>query len=169
MPSIAKNFPDYESFAQASLQEIFPESQLSNALHYGAYEFGSCALINEGHGTCTIRYLPSMAQISPLMGIELLDLNEDDTLDIVAAGNFFGTETETIRYDAGSGICLLGDGTGNFASVPVNESGLYAPGIVKDVATIQLANGGKGVLVTGNNDYVRLWQRQQIGKIIQNP
>ncbi|MGD1891942.1 MAG: VCBS repeat-containing protein [Cyclobacteriaceae bacterium] len=158
MPFIAQNFPDYASFATASLKDIYTEAQISDALHLETYEFRSCALINDGQGSFTIKYLPSLAQISPLMGIELLDLNDDGHLDIEAAGNFFGAETETIRYDAGSGICLLGDGSGDFSSIPPRESGFYTPGDVKDLAMIQLANGSTAVLVANNNDYLQLWE-----------
>ncbi|MEM8965304.1 MAG: VCBS repeat-containing protein [Bacteroidota bacterium] len=158
MPFIAQNFPDYASFATASLQDIYTEAQISDALHLEAYEFRSCALINDGEGKFTIKYLPPLAQINPLMGIKLLDLNADDNLDIVAAGNFFGTETETIRYDAGSGICLLGNGSGDFTSIPTKESGLYAPGDVKDLVKIQLVDGSTALLVANNNDYIQLWK-----------
>ncbi|MEM6842695.1 MAG: VCBS repeat-containing protein [Bacteroidota bacterium] len=158
MPFIAENFPDYKSFAQASLQEIYSENQIEDALHYEAYEFRSAVLMNDGKGNFTISYLPPMAQISPLMGGELLDLNGDSKLDIVAVGNFFGTETETIRYDAGSGLCLLGDGAGSFSPISLAKSGLYAPGDVKDLAMIQLANGSTAVLVANNNEYLQLWK-----------
>ncbi len=147
MPFVADKFPDYKSFSSASLMDIYSEPQLADALHYEAYEFGSCVLINDGNGKFTVSLLPAMAQISPLTSIRLIDLNADHALDIVAAGNFFGTETETIRYDAGSGLCLLGDGKGNFSHMPVNESGLYVDGDVKDLEVIQLAYETLGLLV----------------------
>ncbi|MDN5217099.1 VCBS repeat-containing protein [Fulvivirgaceae bacterium BMA12] len=157
MPFVAKKFPDFKSFAVASLQDIYSKGQLSKALHYEAREFASGILINEGKGKFSFKYLPAMAQVSPLMSIKLLDLNADENLDIVAAGNFYGTETETIRYDGGSGICLIGDGSGNFSALPSSESGLYADGNVKDMAIIALANGSTGVLVAKNSDYLQLW------------
>lgn len=50
-------------------------------------------------------------------GITFADVNGDGNLDIIAAGNLYEAEIETVRYDAGRGICLFGDGTSNFKSL----------------------------------------------------
>ncbi|MEQ9289692.1 MAG: VCBS repeat-containing protein [Cyclobacteriaceae bacterium] len=156
MPFIADKFPNYESFATASMDEIYGKVELGNSLHYQVSDFQSCVAINLGNGKFEVRYLPNMAQLSPLMAIKLLDLNADGKLDILAAGNFHETETETIRYDAGSGICLMGDGNGNFAPLTVSESGVYLQGNVRDMEIIQLADGTKGILVANNGGSVQL-------------
>lgn len=160
MPFIAEKFPNFESFATASMEEIFPVEKLSNALHLQVTEFRNCVLINNGAGQFDLRFLPSIAQISPIMDSHLIDLNGDKHLDIIAAGNLFTTETETIRYDAGSGICLLGDGKGDFSPIPIPESGLMLDGDVKDLGMIRLANGATGILVANNNDSLELWRKK---------
>ncbi len=151
VPKLEKDFPSFKSFATASLQHIYADKYLADALHYEAKEFASCLLINDGTGAFEIRKLPSVAQISPLMGIEFHDINQDGNLDLVAAGNFHGTETETIRYDAGVGICMLGDGKGNFLPKPVNESGIYLDGDVKDLDIIDYKKGTKAILSSATN------------------
>lgn len=156
MPFIEDKFPNYESFATASMDEIYGENELKSSLHYQAMEFQSCVIINQGNGKFSVKYLPNMAQLSPLMDIELLDINGDGNLDILAAGNFYETETETIRYDAGSGICLLGDGNGKFEPLTVNESGVYLKNNVRDLKVIELSDGTKGVIVANNGDQVQL-------------
>lgn len=159
MPFISDKYTDFASFASATMEDIYSEELLSTALHYEATEFKSCVLLNEGAAGFRIQYLPTMAQISPLMKTHLLDINQDGHLDILGAGNFFETETETIRYDGGSGIILLGDGKGEFTTLPNRESGLLLNKDVKDIELIQLAGGGTGVLVANNNDYLELWQK----------
>jgi len=159
MPFISDKYTDFASFASATMEDIYSEELLSTALHYEATEFKSCVLLNEGAAGFRIQYLPTMAQISPLMNTHLLDINQDGHLDILGAGNFFETETETIRYDGGSGIILLGDGKGGFTALPNRESGLQLNKDVKDIKLIQLAGGNTGILVANNNDYLELWQK----------
>ena len=156
MPFIKDKFPDFASFANAPMEEIYDKDKLANALHYEAQEFKSTVLINQGNEEFDIQYLPTMAQLSPLMGIELTDINGDGHPDILAAGNFFVAETETIRYDAGSGVILLGDGRGNFAALSTYQSGLLLKEDVRDLSWIRLANGKKGLLVASNQDMLRL-------------
>ena len=102
-----------------------------------------------------------VAQISPLMQVQTKDINQDGHLDLLVAGNFFASETETVRYDAGSGLILLGKGNGDFSPLSFQKSGLLLTGDVKDCQFIKLAQGGNGLLVTQNNDYLELWQQGQ--------
>lgn len=159
MPFINEKFGDYASFASATLDEIYSEERLSEALHYQAVEFRSCVLLNDGTGQFSKHFLPAAAQFSPLMNTQILDINQDGYFDILGAGNFFATETETVRYDAGSGIVLLGNGQGEFSSMNYQETGLLLSGDVKDIRLIPLANGHTGMLVAKNNDYLQLWQK----------
>ncbi len=55
-------------------------------------------------------------------------------------GNLYSSEVEIPRVDAGSGLYLKGDGTGNFEAKPARVSGLYAPGDVKDFKMIKIKN-----------------------------
>lgn len=99
---------------------------------------------------------PSLRRLGMITDLEFSDYDQDEDPDLIAAGNFFATETETIRYDAGSGLCLLNDGEGNFASLPNCESGLLLKEDVRDIKLIQLANGDAGLLVANNKDVLRL-------------
>ncbi|MEM6319645.1 MAG: FG-GAP-like repeat-containing protein [Bacteroidota bacterium] len=156
MPFIEQKFPNFASFATASMEEIYDPALLADAIHYQVTQFSSGLLLNRGDGTFQFQPLSELAQISPVMGNHLLDVNDDGHLDLVGAGNFFGAETETIRYDAGTGFCLLGDGKGDFLAIPNQASGLYLTGDVKGTATIRLANERTGILVGNNRGYLRL-------------
>ncbi|MEM6802115.1 MAG: VCBS repeat-containing protein, partial [Bacteroidota bacterium] len=156
IPSIKDKFPDYKSFAVAPMDEIYGAENLDHALHYEATEFRNILLINQGEGQFEQKPLPTAAQLSPIMGSEILDVNKDGYPDIIAAGNFYPAETETIRYDAGSGLLLLGNGSATFSPLPSEESGLMLSADVRDLKLIQLANDKIGILISSNKGELRL-------------
>ncbi|MBP6532537.1 MAG: VCBS repeat-containing protein, partial [Bacteroidia bacterium] len=145
MPFIQQKFPTYSDFATADLKKIYGEDKLKTALHYSAYEFRSCILLSNGN-SFTLTPLPVYAQFGPLNKTVVSDFNQDGHMDIVGAGNNFGAEVETIRYDGGRGVVLLGDGKGNFTQLAPSVSGFFANGDVKDI--IWLNN----LLVIGSNN-----------------
>ena len=57
-------------------------------------------------------------------------------------------------YTANS-LLLKGNGKGGFTPIKGIESGLYAPGDVKDMDTI-IINGEKHFIVAKNSDYLQL-------------
>jgi hypothetical protein len=66
---------------------------------------------------------------------------------------------ETPRNDAGQGLFLQGDGTGNFEVIRGYESGLYIPGDVKKLNSIRLGKGTserKGIIAAINNNHIKL-------------
>lgn len=157
MPFIADKFTDFSSFANAKMEDIYSPEKLSEALHLQVEEFRSCILLNNGNGTFEINFLPTEAQFSPIMQTQVIDFNQDGHLDILAAGNFFQTETETVRYDAGSGLVLIGDGQGAFHYLPNQKSGLLLTNDLKDFAMIQLVSGKMGMIAANNDDFLQLW------------
>ena len=110
-------------------------NRLVSALKLDAYEFSTCILLNEGQGKFALKPLPYEAQISPVYGIEIFDLNGDGHQDILLGGNLYRAKPEVGRYDASYGVCLNGDGNGNFRSVPAKDSGLKMDGEVRDIVT----------------------------------
>ncbi len=150
IPGLARKFPTFHEFASHSLKEIYGEDQLKNSLEYKAEMFQSICLENLGNGEFTIHELPMQAQISPINGIIVEDVDKDGILDLIIAGNLYGTEIEIPRIDAGVGLYLKGTGKFNFQPVPMHESGLSLPYDVKDIKMIKLKEG-TGLLVGVNN------------------
>ena len=150
MPLLKEKFPTFSLFANADLNSIYGKEKLDNSIHLQATEFRSMILINEGE-KFSFKPLPNSAQIAPINGSLIMDLNDDGHKDLIVAGNMFGAEVETSRYDAGIGCVLLGDGKMNYKPLTVSESGFYAPNNVKALKTIQLQDGKTGIVV-GNND-----------------
>ncbi|HHS95416.1 MAG TPA: VCBS repeat-containing protein, partial [Phaeodactylibacter sp.] len=150
MPFIKEKFPTYKDFATAGLEDILGKEKLKKALHLQVTDFESKILINNGDGTFTAKALPRLAQVSPINGIIVKDLNQDGNIDLVIAGNMYNTEVETPRYDAGTGLILMGKGNGDFDAIPSGKSGLYAADNVKDIAWVRKKNGAM-ILVANNN------------------
>jgi hypothetical protein len=149
VPEIAVKFPSYNSFANATLSDIYGDG-LKNALHYQAKLFKSVILKNNG-GTFEIIALPVEAQFSTIQGIAVDDFDQDGYPDIVIAGNLFQAEIETTRADASIGLLMKGVKSKQMVEpVSVLDSGIFLPNDVKDVKTI-IVNNKPCFLATANN------------------
>jgi hypothetical protein len=69
-------------------------------------------------------------------GVAAGDYNQDGKLDLILAGNFYGSRLKFGRLDANRGVMLLGDGNGCFVSVPTHTSGIFLDSEVRDAAQI---------------------------------
>lgn len=61
-----------------------------------------------------------------MLGIEAMDVNGDQWIDLVTAGNIYGAEDDVVRYDAGKGLVLLGTGNSTFLATSIPESGFVS-------------------------------------------
>jgi hypothetical protein len=154
MPGIKKKFEDYASFSTATLEDVYTEEYLEESLHYQVTSFASIYLENTGDSFVK-HPLPNMAQLSSINQILVDDFNKDTHLDLLIAGNLYSSEVETPRNDASNGLYLIGDGNGGFQPVTNYESGLFAPGDVKDMGRITI-KGQSYILVAKNSDYLQL-------------
>jgi len=149
--SLAIRFPTYGSFSDASIRQLFDPAQLRQAIHYQVDTFASVYLHNTGGGTFTSSALPNLAQIAPIKGIVVHDVDGDGNLDLIVAGNLYDTEPNTPKADAGNGLWLRGDGRGHFVAVSPRESGFLAPRNVAGLALVKTP-AGQVVLVANTGD-----------------
>ena len=148
---LALRVHSYAAFSVASMNELFGAAPLQRALHYQTDTFASLYLQNNGDGTFTVAALPQLAQISPIRGLVVDDVDGDGNLDLIVAGNLDDTEPNTPPADAGNGLWLKGDGRGHFTAAPPLQSGFLAPRDVTGLALIKTP-GGKAVLVANYGD-----------------
>ncbi|WP_350287085.1 VCBS repeat-containing protein [uncultured Croceitalea sp.] len=148
MPGIKEKFKNYESFSNATLEDVYSEKELEKALHYQVKSFASVYLENKD-GKFVFHKLPNLAQISSINQIIAEDFDNDGNLDALIVGNLYSSEVETPRNDASNGLFLKGDGHGGFTPIKALESGFYAPGDVKDMTKIKI--GDKNYLVIAKN------------------
>jgi hypothetical protein len=157
MPFIAKKYPSYESYASQTINDIFSEEDLKDALVLKASVFASCYMENKGNNQFELSPLPREAQFSPIYEICSGDYNQDGNPDIILAGNFFGTRIRFGEYDANKGLLLTGNGKGDFTVMNDIQSGFHIDGEVRDIADVTLASGKNILVFAINNDSVRLY------------
>lgn len=150
MPFVAQKFPTYNEFANATLDKIYGKESLDTSLHFSATEFKSLVLMSRPTQGFDRVYLSNYAQMGPINKSIIRDVNKDGQLDIIAVGNNYGAEVETMRYDGGRGIVLLGSGDGNFSPLSPLESGFFVNTDAKDMVMI-----GNLLLVTSNADVLK--------------
>ncbi len=145
---IAINYDSFELFSNVTIDRLFGSSRLKQSTHYKADTFASAWFENNGDGTFTYHKLPNMAQISAVHAMRAIDITHNGCDDLILAGNILHTEPNTARADAGSGLLMTCDSSGNFNPIPIMESGLYAPG---DVRSLSIVKGSQNLLIVGNN------------------
>ena len=146
--------------AGKAVDEIFGAG-LQNAKVFEISTMASMILINDGKGHFTSSLLPPSLQWSPLFSFASFDYNHDDKPDLLAGGNFYGTQPFEGRYDAMSLALASGDGKGNFTPVLPSEQTLRnINGEVRDIKTIKLANNKTALLVAINNGNLILLQNK---------
>lgn len=154
IPAIKQKFQNYESFAEATLEDVYTEKSLQAAVHYQVKSFASVYLEND-QGKFIVHQLPVEAQLSSINQFLVDDYNKDGNLDIILAGNLYVSEVETPRNDASYGMLLTGDGNGNFTANEANSSGLFMPGDVKNMAMIHSGKDEAYIIAAKNNDYLQ--------------
>lgn len=148
MPPLKKKYPDFNSFREATMKDIFTSEKLQNSVRLSANEMRSLVLINEGNMKFTKKILPLSAQISPVYAIGAIDINSDGFMDLLLGGNLYGAQPETGRYDASYGHMLINDGKGNFSDQSL-QHGFSVRGEIRDFYI-----NGKNIFVFRNNDSV---------------
>ncbi len=151
-------FKTYESYADITFSEAFLPQELENAYVVHAEIFESSFIENLGDGTFAVLPLPNRAQLAPINGIETMDVNQDGNLDVLLVGNNYSGEASIGNHDAGIGLCLLGDGKGDFRSVTTAKSGFFVDGDAKDIKTVSRKNGESLILVGINSSFMKTFE-----------
>ncbi|MBL7986603.1 MAG: VCBS repeat-containing protein [Chlorobi bacterium] len=160
-PYIRRKYPTFSAYAAASLSSMFAKEKLDSAQQFFATTFSTSYIENLGNGKFAIRPLPTMAQVSPTLGMVAEDFTGDGNLDLLLVGNFHGADQEVILYDAGQGLLLRGNGKGDFQPETVAESGIFAPNDTRGVISARKAESNTMyAVVVNNNGPAQLLQRQ---------
>jgi hypothetical protein len=129
-------FPDYKSYADASLTDIFTTLELKGAAHLQANNLATTCFLSDGKGKLHPSELPLAVQFSPVYTITTLDYNHDGNKDLLLCGNINRARLRLGKYDANYGILLKGDGKGHFEYIPQLQSGFKLWGDVRSVVEI---------------------------------
>lgn len=157
MPSLLGKVRTYHGWASSTLGDLYADQNLAKASRWEATTLDSVLLLNDGEGRFEIRPLPEMAQLAPLFGIALTDVDADGVTDAVLAQNFLTPQQETGPYDGSLSLLLRGERTdgGDFRfseSWPL-ESGIAIPGDAKSLTVADLDFDARPDLFFGVNNH----------------
>lgn len=133
--ALKSTYPSYESYAKTDLESLLKDHITENTKIWKATEMRSMLLMSQKDGY-KIQYLPDEVQRSPLKSIVISDLNLDGNQDLILAGNRTENALKIGRNEANYGTILLGDGKGDFKTLPTFESGLIFKGSVSSMLEI---------------------------------
>ncbi len=149
IPRLKKKYGRYTPYASATIYDIFTKEGLQGSTTLTVNTFQTTYFVNEKK-KFVAHPLPYQVQLAPVYDLIVEDVNQDGRMDVMMAGNFLYSETETGEMDAGNGTLLLQNADGTFRYVPNTEHGFWAQDEVRELKTISLANGKRAIL-TGNN------------------
>lgn len=152
LKGLAKRFPDYDSFKDASIKDIFTPEELNGAFKLEANKLSSIILVNEGEFNFKVVELPNEAQFSTIYAITAHDFDGDGDQDLVLGGNLYSVKPEVGRYDATFGVYLENLGNMNFKSHK-DGKGFFVDGEIRDMAIV-----GKQLFVARNSDSLAIFK-----------
>ena len=156
IPAIKKRFPTYHDYANHPFEEMFTDDERASALVLRAEQMASCYIENKGEAGFKVHQLPIEAQMAPIYGLQAADFTGDGRVDLLLAGNFYGAETISGRYDAGKGMLLAGNGKGQFRAV--SNTGLNFDKDVRAIAPLRRPDRSTWWLVANNNGPLQVWR-----------
>lgn len=157
MIGFRRKFPDYKSYARATMDSLLTGNDKKNALILSANNFKSSYIRNDGNGNFTMMPLPVQAQLSSVFGMLAEDVDGDGNLDLVINGNDYGTEVSVGRYDALNGLVLKGDGKGGFTPMAIQQSGMYIPGNGKALVKLGNSKGQCFIAASQNSGLLKMF------------
>jgi enediyne biosynthesis protein E4 len=131
-----KRFPDYNSYADATLNDIFTSEELAGVKKLSANYLQTVCFLSDSNGKFHEKTLPVQVQMSPICVIIPLDYNADGMDDLILAGNINHARLKFGKYDANYGMLLQGDGNGNFNYISQQHSGFRLTGDVRSAITL---------------------------------
>jgi hypothetical protein len=161
IPSLKKTLLHYDDYAGKPIEKVFSKEQLEKATVLTVEQTNSTIFFNDGKGIFTAKELPVMAQITPMFGIAVMDINGDGKNDLFMGGNFYGLKPQTGRLDAGYGTSLINIGNGEFSYLGVKETGLFINGETRDMLPIKTSKGNTALIVSMNNEKLYLFEKNK--------
>jgi len=155
--AMKKVYPSYALYANSSFSDLFPRDELIEAGRLQAFTLASSYFENNNAGRFIAKELPWQLQLAPLYSFATDDVDQDGAMDILAGGNFNANQVAIGKLDASFGHFVSGNGKLQFKNKEPRDSGFYIQGEVRDIKVINGPNRKKLILVSRNNDRVKLF------------
>ncbi|RRB04710.1 VCBS repeat-containing protein [Larkinella rosea] len=131
MSIMRPRFPDYSSYADATMKTIFSEDELKDVNRLEANHLRTTYFESRTQGKWQEKPLPVEVQVSPVFALTSLDYDHDGHKDLLVGGNIERARLRFGKYDANYGVLLKGNGKGQFTYVPQPQSGFQLKGDVR--------------------------------------
>lgn len=164
-PVFRKRFSYHREFGMATIDSILTPDERARAVERETNYVLSSILINQGDGTFKVEAMPLLAQVAPVNGMVVYDVNEDAIPDLVLVGNDYANEVFSGTMDAMSGLVLLGRGDGHFDAV-VGDCGFRVPGDAKALGLLS-TNTEDVFIATQNKDSVLVFATSRKPETVQ--
>ncbi|MGV3558674.1 VCBS repeat-containing protein [Larkinella arboricola] len=129
-------FPDYKSYADASMKDIFTEEERKDANRLETNYLKTAYFESNAQGKLQEKPLPVEVQMSPVFALTVIDYDRDGKKDLLVGGNINRARLRFGKSDANYGILLKGNGNGQFTYVPQRQSGFQLKGDVRSILPI---------------------------------
>lgn len=144
IPDLQQKYPTYTSYAGESINDIFSEEQLENSMELKAEELRSVVFWNTENGFKK-EELPMRVQFSPMFGIHLEDIDNNELPEVIMGGNLYDVKPQAGPYDASRGLALTFR-DGKLKSLPSQISGLDVPGEIREIRAFTGESGKRYVI-----------------------
>ncbi|GAB2787170.1 VCBS repeat-containing protein [Rhabdobacter roseus] len=159
MSGMGARYPNYKSYADVTLDELFSATELESAQRLEANYLQTACFLSTPAGKFQLSPLPLEAQLSPVFTITALDYDQDGHQDLLLCGNISRGRLRLGKFDANHGVLLRGDGRGGFTYVPQQQSGFRLTGDVRSVLPI-----GTTLLFGVNQQPLKAYQYRGAGR-----
>jgi hypothetical protein len=157
MPFLLEQIANHRAYSEAALSEALDERMVLGR-RAEVTTLASTVFLNRG-GRFEAMALPAEAQLAPAFSVNVADFDGDGNEDVFLSQNFFATQPEVPRLDAGRGLWLRGDGTGGLAPVSGAQSGFRVYGEQRSAALCDFNEDGRiDIAVTQNGSRTKLFQ-----------
>ena len=154
-------YPEHRTYGRVQLPRLVEDFSTDTPPQRLQANYLSSAYVeNRGDGTFRLHPLPAEAQVAPIFGLAVADLNGDQLPDLLLNGNDYGAEITTGRMDALNGLVLLNTGNSDarFRALSIQESGLFQPENGRSLVRLRGANGASLFAFGQNQGQLRLFQ-----------
>lgn len=147
---LRSRFPDYRSFANATISELFYPEEMDRLEYREINTLETVLLSRKPDSQFVCIKLPLEAQLSPVFAVASMDLNKDAFPDLLLMGNQSESRIRIGKMDANPGTILLADKQGQYTAVPSAGTGIYIHGDTRSILPL-----GDTILIGVHNETVR--------------
>lgn len=156
MPYLLKKYLKHVDYKDQTVEDIFTPEQLESAIKLDVFETSSMVFWNEKAGFKG-QPLPMEAQMAPVYGILVEDIDSDGSLEILLGGNLYRAKPQVGIYAGLNGVVLKRTGLKRFEAMKTKESGFFVRGEIRDFGKIKMS--GKSILLVAiNNDSLKAFE-----------